>query len=132
MIALDTNIIIRFLVRDDEAQAQVVYKRFTQAEKKGETFFIPLVVVLETIWVLESAYQKKPLQIVESIEEMLRMQIFRFERDEVIVQMLSDAKKGLFDLADLLIAQAARAGGCSSGLTFDKAAARHSFFKLLK
>lgn len=132
MTALDTNIMIRFLVRDDEAQAQAVYKRFTQAERKGETFFVPLLVVLETIWVLESAYQKPRLQIIESLEEMLRMQIFRFERDDVIARMLSDAKTGSFGLADLLIAQSARYCGCGSALTFDKGSARHSFFKLLK
>jgi len=69
MIAVDTNIIIRFLVRDDEMQALAVYKRFSQAEKNGKVLFVPLVVVLETIWVLESAYQKPRLQIIESFEE---------------------------------------------------------------
>jgi predicted nucleic-acid-binding protein len=132
MIAVDTNIIIRFLVRDDEIQAMAVYKRFSKAEKNGEAFFVPLVVVLEAIWVLESAYQKHRFQIVESFEEMLRMQIFRFERDDVIARMLSDAKTGQLDLADLLIAHSAHSSGCDVGITFDKGAAKHPFFKLLK
>ncbi len=51
MTALDTNVIVRFLVRDDEEQALCVYKRFKQAEKKRESLFIPLTVLLETIWI---------------------------------------------------------------------------------
>ena len=132
MIAVDTNVIVRFLVRDDEAQAQAVFKRFRQAEKKGETFFVPLIVVLETIWVLESAYKKPRGQIVDVIEEMLRMKIFKFERDNVVAQVLSDAKGSTFDLADLLVAHSSRSSGCSSCITFDKSAAKHSFFSLLK
>ena len=56
MIALDTNVLVRFLVRDDEKQAQIVYARFKQAESAREVLFVSLLVVLETIWVLESAY----------------------------------------------------------------------------
>jgi len=39
MTALDTNVIVRFLVRDDEEQALCVYKRFKQAEKKTGVSF---------------------------------------------------------------------------------------------
>ncbi len=44
MIALDTSILIRFLVRDDEKQAQIAYARFKKAEASHETFFVPLLV----------------------------------------------------------------------------------------
>jgi len=46
MIAVDTNIIVRFLVRDDEKQAEAVRKRLKQAEAQREHFKIPLLVVL--------------------------------------------------------------------------------------
>jgi predicted nucleic-acid-binding protein len=57
MKALDTNVLVRFLVRDDEQQAKAVYRKFKQAEAKKEVFFIPVLVVLETVWVLESVYE---------------------------------------------------------------------------
>lgn len=132
MIALDTNVIVRFLVRDDDKQAQIVLKRLKLAECNGESLFIPLIVVLETIWVLESAYKKSRSQILGAIEEMLRMQIFKFERDHVITQVLSDAKAEAFDLADLLVAYSARSSGCSACITFDKTATKHPLFQLLK
>ena len=132
MIALDTNIVIRFLTRDDPKQSQIVFERFEQAEQCGDSFFIPLVVVLETVWVLESVYQKSREQTLDAIEEMLRLKIFRFERDEVIVRVLSDARAGRFDLSDLIVAHSARFSGCRSAITFDKGAAKHPFFQLLR
>jgi predicted nucleic-acid-binding protein len=41
MKALDTNVLVRFLVKDDEQQAKTVYRLFKQAESKAEAFFIP-------------------------------------------------------------------------------------------
>jgi predicted nucleic-acid-binding protein len=49
--------LIRFLVKDDEKQAQIAYQVFTQAEIKQDVLFVPLLVVLETIWVLQSVYE---------------------------------------------------------------------------
>jgi len=56
----------------------------------------------------------------------------RFERDEIIVRVLSDAREGRFDLSDLIVAHSARSSGCRSAVTFDKGAAKHPFFQLLK
>ena len=50
MIAIDTNVIIRFLVRDDVKQAEIVYARFKRAEAARERLFIPLLVLLEMLW----------------------------------------------------------------------------------
>lgn len=132
MIALDTNVIVRFLVRDDEKQAQAVYARFKKAESNRETLFIPLLVMLETIWVLESAYNRSREEILYAIEDMKNMPILEFEEDQVIQNLLSDGRKSGIDLSDLLIALAAKRGGCQTGITFDKKAARHPFFQLLK
>jgi len=57
MKALDTNVIVRFLVKDDERQTKIIYRRFKQVEADKEVFFVPLLVVLETIRVLESVYE---------------------------------------------------------------------------
>ena len=132
MIALDTNVIVRFLVRDDEAQAQAVYARLKQAETDHEALFVPLLVVLEVIWVLGSAYGKTRPEILSSIEDMKRMPIFTFERDEVIQALLIEGRRSKADFADILIAHAAQESGCESGLTFDRKAARLSFFRILR
>lgn len=132
MIAVDTNVIVRFLVRDDEGQAAAVRRRLKQAEERRERLKIPLLVVLETIWVLESAYDKTRSEILDSIGEMRQMPIFEFEADAVIEGLLNDGSEHKTDLADILIAHSAAAGGCDSGITFDRGAARLPFFSLLK
>jgi predicted nucleic-acid-binding protein len=132
MIALDTNIIVRFLVRDDEKQARAVYARFKQAEAARERLFVPLLVVLETIWVLQSAYDLSRDEILDAFEDLRRMPILEFEKDPVLQRFLSSGRKSRPDLSDLLIAVSAQASGCDFGLTFDKKASKVAFFRLLK
>jgi len=132
MIALDTNVIVRFLVRDDEKQAALVYARFKKAEASRERLFVPLLVVLELIWVLDSAYDMSREKILGSIADLRQMPILEFESDGVLEHLLSSAKGQKADLADLLIAHAAEAAGCEAALTFDKKASRFAFFRILK
>ena len=132
MIAIDTNVIVRFLVRDDEKQAEAARRRFKQAEGNRERLFVPLLVVLETIWVLESAYGKSRTEILDALQAMQQMPLFDFEADGAIERLLSDGPKYKADLADILIAHAAHAAGCDAGITFDKAATALPFFSLLE
>jgi len=132
MIAVDTNVIVRFLVRDDEKQAEAARRRLRRAEERRERLKIPLLVVLETIWVLESAYDKTRSEILDAIRDMRQMPVFEFEADRVVEGLLNDGDKHKADLADILIAHSAEASGCDAGITFDKNAAKLPFFKLLK
>jgi len=132
MIALDTNVVVRFLVRDDELQAEQARTRLKQAEEKRERLLIPLLVVLETIWVLESAYEKTRAEILDAIRALRQMSVLEFEASEVLERLLADGSEYGADLADILIAHSARAAGCESGITFDRKAAKLPFFTLLK
>jgi len=132
MTALDTNILVRFLVHDDKKQAQLVYTLFKQAETTGARLLVPLLVVLETIWVLESVYDLSRLAILSAIEDLIHMPILEFEADEIILSFLSTGKESKVELSDLLIACSAQAMGRDTVITFDKKAARHAFFQLLK
>ncbi|TFH14900.1 MAG: PIN domain-containing protein [Lentisphaerales bacterium] len=132
MIAVDTNIIVRFLVRDDEKQADAVRRRLKQAEKNRERLLVPLLVILETIWVLESAYDKSRSDILDSIRDMRQMPVFEFEADAAVESLLRDGERYKAELADILIAHSAQAAGCDSAITLDKGAAKLPFFSLLK
>jgi len=132
MKALDTNILVRFLVKDDEKQARTVYRLFKQAEFDKNVLFVPLLVVLETIWVLESVYQISRQEILDALLELVLMPILKFEAQSVILNMLSSARSSNFDLSDLLIGHATKFIGCESVLTFDKRAAKFELFELMK
>ena len=132
MIAVDTNVIVRFLVRDDDKQAEAARRRLKLAEDRRERLRIPLLVVLETIWVLESAYDKTRAEVLDAIRDMRQMPVFEFEADRVVEGLLNDGCKYKADLADILVAHSAETSGCDAGITFDKGAAKLPFFDLLK
>lgn len=131
MTALDTNILVRFLVRDDERQAQAVYKRFRKAENQRETLFVPLPVVLEVIWVLDSVYAKSRDKILEAFDNLKGMTILKFEKEQIVQGMITEGKNTGIELPDLIVALAAKASGCDSIITFDRKAAKHPLFSLL-
>jgi predicted nucleic-acid-binding protein len=132
MIAVDTNVLVRFLVRDDEQQAEAARKRFKEAEARRERLKIPLLVVLELIWVLESAYDKTRAEILDALGLLRQMPLFAFQCDPVIERLLADGAKYKADLSDILIAHSAESPDCEAGITFDKQAAKLPFFSLLK
>jgi len=131
VIALDTNILIRFLLRDDEKQAQAVYRIFQTAEERGEILFVPLLVVLETLWVMDSVYRISRREILLILEDLLLLPILKFEQQPVIREFLSTAIDNKVDLSDLLIAHSAKYSGCQKVLTFDKKTANCQMFTLL-
>lgn len=131
MKAVDTNILVRFLVRDDEKQAASVYQVFKTAEAQKETLFVPLLVILEMIWVLESAYAVSRNEMLDSISDLMAMSIFKFEQQSALQQFVSSARGNEHDLPDLLIAYSAKKNGCETTLTFDKKASRFNLFELV-
>jgi predicted nucleic-acid-binding protein len=92
---------------------------------------VPLAVVLETIWVLGSAYHFSRQEILDSLEDLTRMAVLEFEAGPVVQDVLAEGRRCRADLSDLLIAHSAEANGCDAGLTFDRRAAKLPFFRLL-
>lgn len=131
MIAIDTNILIRFLVKDDQKQSELVYQRFKQAENKHEILFIPLLVVLEVIWVLQTVYEVPDNDILSAISELLLVPVLRFEAQTVIQNFITSAYETKLDLSDILIAHSAHFSDCQFVLTFDKKASKFKYFELL-
>ena len=132
MKAIDTNILVRFLTGDDDLQANKVYSIFKKAESEKIELFVPLLVVLEMIWVLESVYEISRAEILDAIGDLLLMPIFKFDQQPTIQQLIQSAKGNKYDLSDLLIAHSAKINGCEAVLTFDKKASKFNLFELVK
>ena len=132
MKAIDTNILIRFLIGDDEPQAKKVYSIFKNAESEKIEIFVPLLVVLEMIWVLESVYEISRREILETIGDLLLMPVLKFDQQSAVQQLVHSAQGNKYDLSDLLIANSAKINGCESVITFDKKASKFKLFELLK
>ncbi|PIE58503.1 MAG: VapC toxin family PIN domain ribonuclease [Desulfobulbus propionicus] len=132
MKAIDTNILVRFLVGDSKKQAQVVYTLFKETESKSEELFVPLLVIIELIWVLESVYSVGRKELLDCIGDLLLMPILKFEHVEAIQKFIRVARNSTCDLSDLLIAHSTRNSGCETIYTFDKKASKHELFELLR
>lgn len=132
MLSLDTNILVRFLLNDDQVQAKKVYDFLKEIELKKDQVFISTLVILELLWVLESAYKINRKEIINSLDQLTLMPIIKFENLKAIQAFIHDALNSNFDLSDLLIAHCSAQHNCSHVLTFDNKAAKHGSFKLLK
>ena len=131
MNGIDTNVLVRFLVQDDKNQSKRVNRLFEQAEQNKDRLFVSAVVLLETLWVLESAYGVDRKSLVEIFQDLLLLPVLDFEKQTVIRRCLVDAASNNFDLTDLLIGHIAESAGCGSIYTFDKKATRHPLFESL-
>jgi predicted nucleic-acid-binding protein len=129
--ALDTNVLVRFLVKDDEHQSQLVYRIFKKAESEKKAFWVSLLVILEIIWVLDSVYEISRSEILDSLGELVLMPILKIEGQPVVQKFILSARKNSVDLSDVLIACTASMSGCDSVLTFDKKASKFELFELM-
>lgn len=96
MIAFDTNLLVRFVVDDNKAQADVA-ERLLQAN----TVFISRTVLLETEWVLRSRYQQQASELVTFFDTLIDVENVVLENHEQVVRALEWYRLGA-DFGDAL------------------------------
>lgn len=116
MIAVDTNVIVRLIVNDDDAQVAVA-RRLMQ---RGE-ILVTSTVVLETEWVLRSVYNLGPQEILGGLTRLFGLENVETENPAGIAKALSGYAKGM-DFADAM--HLAQSAGATSFATFDKSLSR--------
>jgi predicted nucleic-acid-binding protein len=129
MKALDTNVVVRFLVCDDAAMTSRSRNALQQAKDAAETLLIPDLVLLETLWVLRSPYKFARGAVIEAVERLLALPPVRFESHDLIHEFIRLGRISTLDLPDILIGLRARQLGCEITLTFDKKAAQSELFE---
>lgn len=112
MIAVDTNVIIRFLTGDEPSQyAQSLELMETEA------IFIPDTVILETAWVLDFAYGFKPTEISSALRDLFGLQNVRLHDPVAVARTLDWFAQGM-DFADAF--HLSSSTECAELKTFDK------------
>jgi predicted nucleic-acid-binding protein len=119
VIGLDTNVLVRYIMQDDDAQSALATRLLESltAEAPG---FVPLVAVVELAWVLSSAYELDKNQLVTAFEALLRTKEIVVERAETVWKALRVFGNSKADFADCLIERSAAAAGCERTMTFDR------------
>ena len=123
MIALDTNVLVRFLVRDDEAQAAAAATLISSltADQPG---FVSREVILELVWVLERAYDFSREQIADVLEHLVSTDLLVVEAGADVARAAYSYSTGSMGFADLMIRAAAERSSALPLYTFDQKAAR--------
>ncbi|MDH5723723.1 MAG: type II toxin-antitoxin system VapC family toxin [Alphaproteobacteria bacterium] len=130
MFALDTNILVRYIVQDDKAQARKAAK-IIEGLSADNPAFISCIVLCEINWVLKSAYKTVKQERLEVLQNLLSIPVFDIEQLESCMRALKCYQSGKADFSDYLIQDIGRAHGYDMVLTFDKNAQKSQGFKSL-
>jgi predicted nucleic-acid-binding protein len=129
VIGLDTNVLVRYLVRDDPAQTRIADRIIEGAEDAGEPVFVNHVVLSELVWILARSYRFNRTRIAEVLEGMLSAPTLAFEGKDCALGALRDFQDGTADYSDCLIGRKNRAAGCETTVTFDAEAVKMPGFR---
>ena len=131
MIGLDTNILVRYLTQDDAVQSrqatQIIERRLTE-ERPG---FISVVVMVETVWVLERVYGLSNDEIAAAVERILQADTLHVQNEQETFIAMVALKTGAGPFSDALIGALGAWAGCTITLTFDKKTKRLKQFQLV-
>jgi predicted nucleic-acid-binding protein len=119
MIALDTNVLVRFLVEDDPEQTERARKLLEKAIESGSPCFVSDIVLCELVWVLDRSYKVDRDEIGRVLGRLARARHLAFASMEMFLRALDAYTNGLGGFADYLIREHARANGCEALTTLD-------------
>ncbi len=122
MIGLDTNVLIRYLTQDHEAQARKATLLIEKELSQESPGVISLVCLAEVVWVLESCYQQEKSAVESVLRGLLSARQLVVEQAGVAWRALMKFSHGAADFSDSLIMASAEHHGCSRVMTFDRKA----------
>ncbi len=131
MIGLDTNVLVRYLIQDDPAQALLATKLIEENCSKHSPGRLSLVVLCELVWVLSGAYRYPKKTILEVLGQILITSELEVENEQVARLSLDAYKNGAADYADYVIGFSNITSGCDVTYTFDHNFADDRIAKLL-
>ena len=119
MLAVDTNVLVRLLVRDDAKQAVAA----DQAVAKGA--WVSYLVLAEAVWVLDAVYARTPKQLIAALDLLLVHESLVLQDADAVAAALAQFRaKPALGFSDCLVLEIARKAGHLPLATFDKALAR--------
>lgn len=130
MIALDTNILVRYLVRDDRHQAEAA-RALLESLTPERPGYVCREVAVELVWVLERAYGFPRDHIGAVLEELVATEGLAIEAAGDVARAAIRYRAGGAGFSDLMILAAAERSGARPMYTFDRTAARLDGVELL-
>ena len=124
MAALDTNVLLRFLLQDDAVQSAAASRLVRAANATGDTLYVSVSVALELEWVLRSRLKMDKAAVLRTFFSLLETTELGFERPSALEWSLNQYEESAADFSDCLHAALASMASEQPFWTFDKAAAK--------
>jgi len=121
MRAVDTNLLVRLIARDDPDQARAAEEFIARGA------WVSHLVLAETLWVLDAVYQRSATQIATAVEMLLNHKQLTLQDADVVAAALKQFRtRSTVGFSDFMVLEIARKAGHLPLGTFDKALARHA------
>ena len=119
MLAVDTNLLVRLLVRDDAAQVAAA-EDFVAAGA-----WVSHLVLAETLWVLDAVHERTPAQLAAAVEMLLNHEQLAIQDPDVVTRALAEFRaRPALGFSDCLVLEIARKAGHVPLGTFDRRLAK--------
>jgi predicted nucleic-acid-binding protein len=131
MIALDTNILVRLVLHDDETQAKAAERFVVRARREQTHLFVADVVLCELVWVLTRRAGLGRSDIAAALEQLLKTELIVVADPAIVTRALGAYSEGKGDFADYLIREQALAASATEVVTFDRLLKNEDGFRLI-
>ena len=119
MLGVATNVLVRYLIRDDQLQYEKARRLIDREASRGEPVMVSLLVLLEMERVLRSRYELPKSDVVTVFSALLDTADLAFEDEPSVENAIYSWKNSTADFADCLIDARNRRLGCRAIATFD-------------
>lgn len=131
MAAVDTNVLVRYVVQDDAGQGEAAARLIGRSVRAGTPLFVPVTVLLELEWVLRSAFGFDKAEVLRALSRLLGSFELGFESEGAVEAALAKFQRSSADFADCLHAALAQQANQQPLWTFDKTVAKVDGARLL-
>ncbi len=130
MIAIDTNILLRYFTKVDEEQAKRAADVLLKKCSKKEPALVSSIVLVEFVWTLKSAYNYPRESISKALEALISSSEICFEYPDETRSAYKLYASGAADFSDALIGEIGKNKNCQTTYTIDKKASKLDSFTL--
>jgi predicted nucleic-acid-binding protein len=132
MPALDTNVLVRYIVQDDSGQLAVAKRLIDRCIAEGQSLYVPVTVALELEWVLRASFGYVKDEVLLVLSNLFLASELSFESERALEVALQLYREGSAEFADCLHIALATQAGEQPLWTFDKGAARVAGAQLIR
>ena len=119
MQGVDTNVLVRYITRDDRGQERAASRFLDSARTRSKPVFVNVIVLCELVWVLGRSYEYSRAEVAAVIGQVLTTEQIVVEDADLAWLALADFNASKADFADCLIGRKNLRLGCDATVTFD-------------